>query len=94
MLKRILMSSPVEWVITILFVLALSAATMLIEYLSHGTIPPRLEPIAARWVNAGYDPKSFRFLLWLCFWFLAAIFFAVVGWALYFAATDLGRNLN
>jgi hypothetical protein len=92
MLKRIVMSLPGRILVTMLLVSALAAATALVKHLSHGTIPPRLEPIAAWWVNAGYDPNRFRSLLWLCFWSLAIIFFAAVGYALYLGATGLSGN--
>ena len=94
MLKRIFMSHPGNILLTLLFVSAISAATILLKHLSRGTIPPRLEPVATRWVNAGYDLKRFRSLLWLCFWFLAAIFFLTIGCVMYWSAIGLGRKWN
>ena len=75
-------------------VAAMVWATVLVKHLSRGTVPPGLQPVAAGWVNAGYDLKGFRFLLWLCFWTLAAIFFGVVGYYLFVSATDLGRGFK
>jgi hypothetical protein len=89
MLSRIFVLS-----LGILFGSVVAAATILVKHLSRGTIPPKLGPVADRWVSAGYDPKRFRLLLWLCFWFLAAVFFAAVGYGLYLGATDLGSSFR
>jgi hypothetical protein len=86
---RILMSSPISFFI---FLFVAGAATTLIKHLGRGTIPPRLEPVAFRWTNTGHDPKRFRLFLWLCFWLLAFIFFAVIGYYLYLAASHLGKH--
>jgi hypothetical protein len=82
-----------EMLFTLLFVLVVAAAALL-RYLARAQIPPVLEPVAVRWVNAGLNPKSFRLLLWACFWFLALIFFAVVGYGLYQGAMGLGRDFK
>jgi hypothetical protein len=90
----ILRSEPVRLLIGLGFGAVIAAATVLVTYLARARVPPMLEPLAARWLNAGHDPKSFRALLWLCFWILAIIFFAAVGYGLYQGAMGLGRNFN
>ena len=79
---------------TLLFVLLVIAAGALLRHLARAQIPPVLEPVAVRWVNAGLNPKSFRLLLWACFCFLTIIFFAAVGYGLYQGAMGLGRDFK
>lgn len=79
---------------TLLFVLLLAMAGALLRHLARARIPPALEPVAVRWENAGFNPKSFRLLLWGCFWFLALIFFAAVVYGLYQGAMGLGRDFK
>ena len=94
MLERIFTSETGTVLITVLFLVLAATASALLEHLARERIPPALEPVAVRWVNAGFNPKSFRLLLWACFWFLALIFFAVVGYALYLGAMGLGRDFK
>ena len=90
----IIKSDLVRILIGLGFGAVVAAATGLITYLSRARLPPTLEPLQARWINAGLDPKSFRVLLWTCFWVLAIIFFAAVGYALYQGAMGLGRDFK
>jgi hypothetical protein len=88
------MSIPGRILVTMLFVSIVAAASALLGNLARSRVPPALEPVAVRWVNAGRDLKSFRLLLWVCFWFLAIIFFAAVGYGLYQGAMGLGRDFK
>jgi hypothetical protein len=94
MLRRIFTSTLSTMLFSLLFVLLLATATALLRYLARARIPPALEPLAVRWENAGFNSKSFRLLLWGCFWFLALIFFAAVGYGLYLGAMGLGRDFK
>ena len=94
MLERIFTSPTGTVIFSLLFALLLTTASALLEHLARARIPPALEPVAVRWVNAGFNPKSFRLLLWGCFWFLALIFFAALGYALYLGAMGLGRDFK
>ena len=93
MLQRIFTYMPTI-LFALLFVLIVTAAGALLRNLARERIPQALEPAAVRWVNAGHDLKSFRLLLWVCFWFLAIIFFAAVGYGLYQGAMGLGRDFK
>ena len=92
---KIIFSSPLNtFLASLLFALIGTTAGTLLGYLSKARIPPKLEPVAVRWENAGYDPRSFRLLLWSCFWVLALIFFAVLVYGLYLGAMGLGRDFK
>ncbi len=88
------MSTNTTLLLTVLFVLLMTTASTLLGYLAKARIPPVLEPVAIRWENAGFSPRSFRRLLWGCFWVLALIFFAALGYALYLGAMGLGRDFK
>lgn len=94
MLSRVFSSTFGTLLFTVLFVLLVTTADALLGYLARARIPPVLEPVVVRWENAGFNPNSFRLLLWGCFWVLAHIFFVAVGFGLYLGAMGLGRDFK
>ena len=87
-------STTILDILEILVGLAIIGGTYLLVHLSKRSTPRLLEPLAARWVNAGRDQKWVRGSLWIMFWLLAATFFAVMGFFLYQAAMGLGRDFK
>jgi len=83
-----------DWYLTLMTIAlftCISAGDALVYHLGAGSTPQKLKPLAEVWVKLGWNPVSFRVVLWVLFVLAALSLLLILGYPLYLAITSLGR---